>query len=197
MKRALLFHSTPTIETERLLLRAVRDLDLGDIYEIYSDIETSQYNAWVPVRDMKGAKQKLQSFKSGFEAQQRLRWVIELKDRQKLIGDIALVRFDYRIARAEVGFNLNRKFWNKGYMSEALNAVVDWAFGMDIFSIEALVHTENAACFALLKKNGFEQEGLMRQAGVKYDKRYDLAMFARVPIDSLPRRQAGDKGTAD
>jgi ribosomal-protein-alanine N-acetyltransferase len=63
-----------------------------------------------------------------------------------------------------VGFDLSREYWNKKIMTEALQAVI--AFGFEKLGshrIQAEVFPENTASLNLLKKMGFQIEGLLKQ----------------------------------
>ena len=65
--------------------------------------------------------------------------------------------------RIELGYMLHPKQHKKGYATEAVKAVVDWAcLSFDIKKIIASVTTDNKASVNVLKKNGFVIEGILR-----------------------------------
>lgn len=55
-------------------------------------------------------------------------FAIYLKSEKKVIGGISLDKVDKFQGKAGVGYWLNEKYWNKGYGSEALKAILDFAF---------------------------------------------------------------------
>ena len=66
--------------------------------------------------------------------------------------------------RAELGYCLASAYWKKGYMLEALTALIDHAFGpMKLRRLEADVDPRNANSMRILGKLGFSQEGLLRE----------------------------------
>lgn len=63
-------------------------------------------------------------------------------------------------------------------MSEALQAMLDWGFEhMQLHRVEALVHPQNTASLALLKRLGFKTEGTLRDAGFWNGQRHDLRVL--------------------
>jgi ribosomal-protein-alanine N-acetyltransferase len=58
---------------------------------------------------------------------------------------------------------LGSKWWNKGYATEALKAVIDYLFiSEDFYLIEAKYNSNNAASGKLLEKVGMLQDGVLR-----------------------------------
>lgn len=178
MRLEQLFAAIPTLESDRLILRPFRYEDTDDVFSIYSNKEVGKYNAWRPISQRNEATLKIHTFKEQFEQGVRIRWGIEDKTSQRLIGDCAFVNFDFRMDRAEIGFNLNQEFWKKGLMSEALTLMISWGIEQQIHRFEALIHPENLGCLMLLKKLGFQQEGVLRNAGKAFADRYDLLLYA-------------------
>ncbi len=178
MNNAPLFGKQAVLETERLLLRPIVLDDVNEVLAIYSDDEAGKYNCWSSIEGQKAGLLKIMGFIDAFEASSRIRWGLIDKTTNKLIGDCAYVVFDYRCDRAEIGFNLVRSEWNKGYMSEALKAMLTWGFSMNINRIEALVSLENLPCRALLKKLKFTEEAVLRKIGKKNGKYMDMLLIS-------------------
>lgn len=66
---------------------------------------------------------------------------------------------------AEAGYWLGRKYHGQGYGSEALEAVIDFAFKrLKLRRLEAEVFRGNPSSGRLLEKYGFREEGLKRKA---------------------------------
>lgn len=179
-----LFKEQPILETERLRLRPLVFEDFEEVLEIYSDDVAGQFNCWTKIDSKKDSLLRIMQFHSQYNERQRIRWGITLKDTTEVIGDCAFVAFDFRADRAEIGFNLIRKHWNKGYMTEALTALLKWGFEMSINRIEAVVSPDNAASRAVLKKLGFTEEALLRKLGKKDSEYFDCLMIALLKEDS-------------
>ena len=83
-------------------------------------------------------------------------WTLIDKDTNKKIGSICLWNFSEDRKTAEVGYDLLPEYFKKGYMSEALQAVIKFGFNnLKLNTLEAFTHIENESSKTLLVKNGF------------------------------------------
>jgi ribosomal-protein-alanine N-acetyltransferase len=90
-------------------------------------------------------------------------WGVYMKGQERLIGTINFVQFKKQDFRAEIGYMLHKDFGGKGLMQEGFSAVLDFGFDvLKLHSVEAVVHPENRASLALLKRNGFVQEAYFK-----------------------------------
>ena len=117
------------IETERMILRPWRESDLADFYEYASVDGVGQMAGWMPHKSVEESERILKSF-----IQHKKTFALELKESSKVIGSIGLeVRDvdlgipDVLIGR-EIGYVLNKDYWGKGLMPEAVKAVIDYCF---------------------------------------------------------------------
>jgi len=107
-------------------------------------------------------------------------WGIELKETGQIIGTGGCIRLDERHYTTELGYCMGRVYWNKGYMSEAVAAMIDYLFdtvGMN--RITARHNPENIGSGRVMQKCGMVFEGIQRQA--HYSEKqgfYDLACYA-------------------
>ena len=63
-----------------------------------------------------------------------------------------------------IGYWFDEPVWGKGYATEAVRAMLQWAYGaLDLNRVEAELDTRNAASARVLEKLGFEREGLRRE----------------------------------
>lgn len=115
------------IETERLLLRQLTPADFNALHDILSDPETMQhYPAPFDEARTKGwIAWNLRNYEEyGFGL-----WAVVLKETGQFIGDCGLTIQDIDGEKLpEIGYHISKKFWRKGYGSEAARAVRDWAF---------------------------------------------------------------------
>lgn len=164
MINEIYFTEFPQLLTHRLFLRK---LDLGDaphLQEIRSSSEVMLYmdsdkHATVQVSEAFISK-NLQSYrrKTGFF------WAITEAETRRFLGDIILRKIDRTNARAEIGYTLNPKFWGQGYMKEAIQAVINFAFKkLQLHSIEANINPANETSRAILLKMGFVKEAYFRE----------------------------------
>ena len=159
-------HFTPpeSLTTTRLLLRKPRAEDAPLIFTGYAqDPEVTRYLTFRPHVDLKDAQEAVERFLEGWRSGKSYCWLIFRRDGEELIGAIS--------AREDQGINLGylvaRPYWRRGFMSEALGAVVEWAFGKPaIFRVWAVCDVDNEASARLLERTGFHQEGILRKWSV-------------------------------
>jgi RimJ/RimL family protein N-acetyltransferase len=115
------------IETERLILREYTIEDYDALYEIVSDQETMQHypKPFDEERTKRWIEWNLQNYKEyGFGL-----LAVVLKETSEFIGDcgITIQKIDGELL-PEIGYHIHKKYWRKGFGSEAAKAVRDWAF---------------------------------------------------------------------
>jgi RimJ/RimL family protein N-acetyltransferase len=107
------------------------------------------------------------------ENDQDLILAIEVND--QLAGAIALnVQSDIYRHTAELGYWLGYEYWNRGIMTEAVKAIVNWAFeNTGIVRIYSGLFSSNPASARVLEKCGFHKEAILRNAVLKHGKFLD------------------------
>jgi RimJ/RimL family protein N-acetyltransferase len=147
--------------TARLILRKPSPQDAPQIFASYAqDPEVVRYLTFLPHRDLQDTHEAVERFLKGWQSGISCCWLIFRREQEELVGAIA-ARQDQGI---NLGYLLARPFWGQGFMSEALSAVVEWAFSVrSVFRIWAVCDVENEASARLLEKNGFQREGLLRK----------------------------------
>ncbi len=150
------------IETARLVLRRPVAEDRPRIYEAYAnDAEVTRYLTWRPHRSLADAEEPLANQMAAWESGKYFSWVITLKDGGELAGMIAARPDGWRI---DLGYVLGRKFWGRGYMTEAVRAVVEWALSEpEVFRVWAVCDVENIGSARVLEKAGLRREGCLRR----------------------------------
>ena len=122
-----------TIETERLILRPFKQLDLDDFYEYASVEGVGEMAGWKHHEN----KEKSQSILDLFINEDKT-FAIVLKENNKVIGSLGVEEygmeqalsefFDYQ--GREIGYVLSKDYWGKGLMPEAVKAVIDYLFNV-------------------------------------------------------------------
>ena len=113
-----------------------------------------------------------------------IRWAITVKDTDHMIGGIRLVP-NVSFNSAELGFWIGREFWKRGFTYEAAFAVIRYGFDeIKINRIDAHAMTENISSINLLRKLGFQQEGLHPQLVMKWGEYKDVVTFGLLRSNS-------------
>lgn len=158
------FDEFPVLYTDRLTLREIEEADIEEIYEIFSCAQVAQFSSHYPVESKDKVLIGIQRWKDEYNNKEQIRWGIALKDSNKIIGTCCIGDFDEVSKRCEIGYHLSSSYWNRGYMTEALRAMVRFGFERgNTNRIEAFVTPGNYGSVTVLKKLGFIEEGLLRE----------------------------------
>ncbi len=159
------FKSFPQLQTQRLTLRQVNLEDTPEVFRLRSDPETMKYIGRPLQQSLEDAGKFIKELLRMQENNEILFWAIGLMESPAtMIGNICLWRFQKEHYRAEVGYMLNPLFGGKGYMKEAINAVVKYGFkGLKLHSLEAMINPFNVASARVLDGTGFKLEGHLKE----------------------------------
>ena len=168
----------PTIHGERVVLRWLEDDDVDDLLGIFGDPEVMRYWSSPPLADRTAAAALLAEIREFFARHTLYQWGVALPDEGTVIGTCTLTSFHAESARAEIGFALGREHWGRGYMSDAVAALLDYAFGpLGLRRLEADVDPRNGPSLRLLERVGFRREGLLRERWVTDGEVQDSIFF--------------------
>lgn len=167
------------LTTSNLLLKPLSMTDDKGMFAMLSDAESMKYWSDQPISDISEARKVLREDLDSDARGDSLCWAIYLNGRKTMIGKCILFQFSHANRRAEIGFILNRAYWRRGLMQQALEALIEFAFyTLNLHRIEADVDTENAGSLAVLEKLGFQREGLFRDRWCVYGEWQDSVMLA-------------------
>ena len=147
------------IDTDRLVLRPPELGDASVMFESYaSDAEATRYLLMKTSVSVSETEDFIRNSLERWEEDTCYSWLITGRSDGTVLGGISLRRQD---AGAEVGYVLRRQDWGKGYMTEALAAVVDLGLSQtDIFRVWATTNTENLASIRVWKRSECAVKGL-------------------------------------
>lgn len=176
------FQNFPQLETENLILRETTITDAPAVFQIFADDEVTKYHDVKTATSVEQAQFLIHRRAERFQNQEGIRWGIARKVDNAIIGSCGYsIRNRFQ---AEIGYELAKKYWRKGFMTEALSAIIQWGFEqLDLNRIEALVMLENTASIQLLKKLQFVEEGVLREYGFWKGKFHDLKILSLLQKD--------------
>ncbi|MET0290266.1 MAG: GNAT family protein [Pseudoxanthomonas sp.] len=103
-------------------------------------------------------------------------------DGQACGGIGARVGAGERLHSAELGYWLARAHWGRGLMTQAVATYLPWVIAhYQLMRVQAFTLDFNAASARVLRKSGFEEEGVERRAVIKHGQLHDLRRFALLP----------------
>ena len=150
------------IETERLILRPFEFSDAEALYDMDKNQIVHKYLWQKPITDIKEVHEYIEMVQKQYIERGIGRFSTVLKETGELIGWTGIKFVNDHIENGntnfyDYGYRLNKKFWNKGFATEASIAWLDYGFNnMKIEKMNAYTHSENAASNHILKKIGMK-----------------------------------------
>jgi len=162
MRQPPLLAPPEKVATRRLLLRRPRMSDGNDIFDSYAaDPEVTRYVTWRPYNDRSEVAQFLHSRLARWDSGEEFSWAITRPPDDCVIGMIAC---RVREHAADIGYVMSRNYWNRGYTTEAVKAIVEWASNLEfVYRVWAVCDVENIASSRVLEKVGMQREGILRR----------------------------------
>lgn len=159
------FTPFPKISTNRLLLCRIKKKHAAALLQLRSSEKIMQFIDKERSKTIAEMEVLINKIDNDIAAGDGINWCIVLKENPDvLVGIISFWRLIKQHYRAEMGYMLHYDHWNKGIMTEAVNAVIDFGFNnMKLHSIEAHINPSNAASAALLEKAGFVREAYFKE----------------------------------
>jgi len=170
------------LTTERLILREARKSDRKDVHEYAVVPDVYKFMPWGPntIEDTKNYIQR--AINSRKEVPRTIfDLAIILKATQKRIGGCGITVSDAGNQQGWIGYCLNKKYWRKGYVTEASIKLLKFGFEeLNLHRIYATCDTKNIASARVLEKIGMQREGHMRDHKLIRKKWRDSFLYAAI-----------------
>lgn len=161
-----------TIETERLLLRPLAVNDAGDVFEWAGDPVVNTYLPYALYRDVS----EVTAWISSLEEDEN-EFAFCLRSTGKVIGS-GSISFDPHRNAYDLGYNLNRSYWGRGYATEAARAMIRWAYdtlgARDFCTSHA---NANTASGNVIHKCGFQFERFGQYSRFDGSETFDASFY--------------------
>jgi [ribosomal protein S5]-alanine N-acetyltransferase len=168
------------LETSRLILRPLSFADAPSIQGAARVREVADTTISIPHPYLDGeAEQYLRRQNLEFEVGHSVSFAIERNPEKAFCGVIEIRDIEQEHSQAELSFWLAVEMWGQGYMSEALKPMLRFGFeDLDLNRLYAYHMTRNPGSGKVLQRNGFVQEGLLRQRVRKWGVFEDVKLWA-------------------
>ena len=185
---------SPTVLlTERLKLRWLDERDAQAQFAIYSNPEVMRYGSGAPWTELAQAEANIARALDGYRSGSAQAFAIELVATGELVGNCTLFGFDETNRRAEIGYSLARHQWGRGYVREALTALIGHGFDvLGLNRLEADTDPRNAASIKALEALKFQKEGFLRERWLVNGEVCDTAFYGLLRSDWVPGTGTSD-----
>ena len=176
---------TVKIETERLLLRRFLHSDAKEsFYNWTNDEKVIKFLKWTKHKNVNETKDILSLWISKYSNENFYQWAIVLKKTKEVIGTISVIEVEEKAEKVNLGFCIGSKWWNLGYCSEALNAIIMFLFkSVKVKRIEARHDPNNFNSGKVMLKCGMMHEATLRKADWNNTGIVDICVYSILSSD--------------
>lgn len=166
-----------TIETKRLVLRPLEEMDALAIYHnINHDKKVLEYFIAPYIERIEDAS--VSKMVQYYKETKKYCFAIVLKETKEVIG--LMVQTNELSATShtvEVGYAIGKKHWNQGYVSEALESMISFLFEQGIHKVTCGYIVENTASKRVMEKCQMVFEGIKKDEIYYHDKYHDVGYY--------------------
>lgn len=175
------------LRTERLILRKVKLLDAVKMYENWqSDERVTKYLSWKPYPNVEMSYMITRKWLESYKDKSFYLWVIVLKDSKTPIGTISAMKGSDDWNMSVIGYCIGVEWWNKGYTTEAMQAVMNFMFNkVGVNKIMAYCDKLNIGSYKVMQKNGLKYEGMHYNYQLREDYKCDAVICSILKEDYL------------
>lgn len=157
---------TKRIETERLCLRRFTAEDAEAMYCNWaSDRSVTKYLTWPTHESVEISRWVVNDWVGHYGEEKYYQWAIVPKELGEPIGSISVVEMNDAAQWVEIGYCIGKNWWRRGYVSEALHALIRFFFEeVGMGRICARHDPRNVGSGAVMRKCGMTCEGTLRRA---------------------------------
>ncbi|MFC4212726.1 GNAT family N-acetyltransferase [Pedobacter lithocola] len=158
------------VETERLYLREIIFDDAESMFDMDSNAEVHAYLGNLPCTTLDECKVNIEFIRRQYIQNGIGRWAIIEKESEKFIGwpgfKLITETYNNQSNYYDIGYRLIKRYWGKGYATEAAKAVIDYGFSkMELSLIIGIADIENTSSIKVLEKIGLSRISIFNYNG--------------------------------
>lgn len=168
------------LTTERLILREFEEQDWRPTLAYQVDPEYLRFYTWSYRTEM-DVRAFIHMFIEWSKEKPRKKFqlAITLKENNQLIGNCGIRMNNAYAQVAEMGYELDRRFWGHGYATEAASALLELGFAqLHLHRIWAYCIAENTASARVMERIGMHYEGCQRKNEWMKGEWWDTHLYA-------------------
>ena len=172
------FETFPVLRTPRLELREILPEDAQAIYEMRANGRVNQFIPRPQMTRYEAARELVEKTRNAYQDKQVIGWAGVLRDQQKIIGTCGFNSIDRYNLRAEIGGEMDVKYWGKHIAQEAVEAILHYGLNtMNLQTIEAKVSPDNRGAIYVMEQLGFVKEAHFKNRVYFNDRFDDMAVY--------------------
>jgi len=173
-----LFHS---LKGENIYFKSLSTSDAQEIHNYASDRDVSRFIGWQLMNKLNETYEYIEEMMRREVAGTHLYSSIVHKSTHAIIGTAMVFNFNHDAKHAEIGYVFHKDYWGKGYGSEAVRLMNNFAFEyLKLHKLHARVVNANIGSIRVLERNGFVLEGCLKDYHYVEDAYYDSLLFGKL-----------------
>jgi ribosomal-protein-alanine N-acetyltransferase len=164
-------------------LRPLRAADVPALYAYLRDPVVTEFTSY-PEITVPMVEAMIERSVSRWEAGELSKWGIALQKDDPIIGTCGFNEWSRGHRWAELAYDLAPAHWGCGLMRQAVDAVLQWAYGQDLVDrVHAFVRVDNRRSERFLERSGFVREGRLRNYRVCRGRPHDFYIYSLLRSD--------------
>jgi len=174
-------NSFHTLEGKNVYFKALSLDDAQEIHRYASDKEVKRFIGWNLMHSIAETRSHVEMMINRELAGTHLYASVVLKSTQEIIGTVMFFNFNKESNSAEIGYVFGRGHWGKGYGTESVALITDFAFNsLNLHKLKARVTDANVSSIRILEKNGYQLEGRQKDEEFIEGKYFDLFLLGKI-----------------
>jgi ribosomal-protein-alanine N-acetyltransferase len=154
----------PILESERLSFRKLTDLDAPEVFKLRSNSELMKYVPRPLLKSEDEALAMIHFMNTKLDENTAINWGVTIKGTDKIIGFFGFYRVQPENYRTEIGYMLLSEHQGRGYATEAVKTMLNYAFNhLNFNSVDAVIDPDNVGSEKVLQKSGFRKEAHFKE----------------------------------
>lgn len=173
----------PTLETERLVLRAISLNDAESIFDYSKNLNVSRFTLWEPHTTLTDSVNFIKDYVFDYYSRRVPEpFGIAYKNNpEKIIGTVGCFWTSEPAKAMELAYAIGENHWGKSLVPEACMAVMEYCFKTyDLKRIQARCKAENTASARVMQKIGMEYEGTLKSLIFHRGRYWDMCYYAKL-----------------
>lgn len=169
-----------SINTPRLILRLLDLSHSNQLFSITSDADVAKLTSMFTLHlNLNETIEYIKTSLDKFEKGEIIPWIVFDKETNEVVGFVRFLDFSLTNLRGEIGYAFAKKYWNKGFATEASKALIEFGFKfLNLVRIQATVDPYNEASNRVLEKCNMKYEGLLHKYKITQRIACDRKMYA-------------------
>jgi ribosomal-protein-alanine N-acetyltransferase len=174
------------LETDRLFIRDHIASDLEDLETLISDKANMTYIMDIYAKDREAVEKNLKTAMGAIVDPLRDKYFFAIVEKAfgNYVGEIGFTLLDEGLA--ELGYFIKQAYWNRGYVTEAGEAVLEFAFcNLGLHKMVTGCVKENGGSERVMIKLGFSKEGELKEHQMVQGEWKDRVIYGYLKNDYL------------